>query len=149
MEKWRRAIDQQIEDARKRGDFENLKGKGKPLNFEKNPYENPEMRAAHRMLRENGYSLPWIEDRKRIERDYERARRALERSWRWYRGFQALGENSGWVEREWKRAVKKFREAVEGLNRRIANHNLSVPNTRFEKMKINADRVIEKIQSDL
>ena len=41
-------------------------GKGKPLRLEDDSLEDPEWRMAYHMLREGGFSLPWIELRQEI-----------------------------------------------------------------------------------
>ena len=76
-----RSIDEQIRKAIADGEFDNLPGKGKPLDLQENPYEDPAWRMAFRMLRSSGYSLPWIETRQAIERDFENACEALARTW--------------------------------------------------------------------
>ena len=66
------------------GKFDNLPGKGKPLHLdETNPHADPEWELAYRMLKESGYSLPWIETIREIEKDIEAARRDLQRAWKW------------------------------------------------------------------
>ena len=59
-----RNLDEQIRQAIARGDFDNLPGKGKPLDLSENPHEDPGWRMAYRILKENGYTLPWIETRR-------------------------------------------------------------------------------------
>ena len=43
-----------------------------------NPFEDPATRLAHRLLRDNGFSLPWIEEGKQIDALFEAAGNALE-----------------------------------------------------------------------
>jgi Domain of unknown function (DUF1992) len=48
-------IEQQIREAMERGDFDNLKGKGKPLYLDAYFATPEDMRMAHALLRSNDY----------------------------------------------------------------------------------------------
>jgi DnaJ homolog subfamily C member 28 len=74
-------IDDAIEKAMREGKFDDLPGKGKPLSLDENPHEDPDWRLAHHVLKNGGFSLPWIETRKEIEDETGRARQALRRAW--------------------------------------------------------------------
>lgn len=137
-------MDEQIRQAIQRGDFDNLSGKGKPLDLSQNPYEDPGWRTTYRILKENGYTLPWIETRRVIELDFESDTKSLRQSWDWRKG--AVGRRSMMhAEKEWQQAIQKFRDAVEKLNKRIRNYNLEVPANQFQRPQINAELEIEKI----
>ena len=45
---------------------------------------DPEWELAYRMLKESGYSLPWIETIREIEKDIEAAREDLQIAWKCY-----------------------------------------------------------------
>lgn len=147
--RWQRAIDRQIEEARKSGQFDNLPGKGKPLHLNQNPHEDPANRMAYKILKDSNHTLPWIAAGKQIDRDLQAARQSLQRSWLWYRQAQGEHPAAGWVEAEWQRAVSRFRETILELNRRIMDYNLSIPAMRFERLKIDPDREVEAIRNKL
>ena len=65
MTKIDRAIEKIIQNAIERGAFDNLRGKGKPLNLRENPLVAKEWRMAFSMLEQEGFALPWMEDRQR------------------------------------------------------------------------------------
>ncbi len=75
-------VDQKIREAMEQGELDDLEGKGKPLDTSENPFEDPELRLAHRMLRNTGFAPAWIEERKDIDSEFENARRRLPRAWR-------------------------------------------------------------------
>ena len=54
MDKWETIAERKIREAMAEGAFDNLSGKGRPLNLEEDPYEDPSLRMAHRLLRNNG-----------------------------------------------------------------------------------------------
>jgi DnaJ homolog subfamily C member 28 len=148
MDKWQRGIDQQIEEAQREGKFDNLPGKGKPLKLNENPLQDPTMEAAFTLLKDNDFTLPWIAEGKEIDEELSKARTAIARSWTFYQRELADGHTSAWAKSEWNRAERAFREQVLALNKKIQNYNIAIPNARFEKIKLNADREIEKIQQE-
>ena len=139
-----RNIDEQIRQAMQRGEFDDLPGKGKPLDLSENPHEDPGWRIAYRILKENGYTLPWIETRRSIELDLEKAVESLAKSWDWRRS--ATGRRGLMhAEREWQQTLVSFRERIAGLNQRIRNYNLEVPSDQFQRRPIDAEEEIRKI----
>ena len=139
------SIDEIIRRAMEAGQFDNLPGKGKPLNLEDNPHEDPAWRMAHHVLRNGGFSLPWIETLHEIETGLEEARLALRRVWAWRETSLSEGKDFQWVEAEWQRAVGAFQEQITSLNKRIQSYNLEVPNDRFQRQPLNAEGEFEKI----
>jgi hypothetical protein len=96
------------------------------------------------MLKESGYTLPWIETRRNIELDFERAAKSLKQSWDW-RSTATGRRGLMHAEREWQQALQKFREEVEKLNKRIRDYNLEVPSDQFQRRQITVDIEIDKI----
>jgi DnaJ family protein C protein 28 len=142
MENYQKGIDQQIEQAQREGKFDNLPGRGKPLKLNQNPYQDPALDAAYTLIKDNDFTLPWIADGKEIDEALTQARTALTRSWALY---QSEGGNP-WAKNEWTRAEQTFRENIAAINKKIRSYNVAIPNSRFEKIKINPDREIEKLQ---
>jgi DnaJ family protein C protein 28 len=147
MDKRSRSLDEQIRRAIEEGQFDDLPGKGKPLDLNQNPHEDPSWRMAFNMLRSSGHTLPWIETRKDIETAFEGVLKSLTRSWTWRN--LALEDNQpyGLIEDEWQRALKAFRDKIDDLNKRIFDYNLEVPSDQFKRRFIDLDREVEKIIS--
>ncbi len=59
-------IEDIIREAMERGDFDNLPGKGRPLNLTRDPLLDPLTAIVHRILLHNGVSHPLIEARRDI-----------------------------------------------------------------------------------
>ena len=121
-----RLVEERIQKAMAEGAFTNLPGKGRPLHLEDNPYEDPAWRTAYRMLRNAGYSLPWIDSARDIENGVKAARRDLARAW-------AQGQAGD----SWALAVAQFKSRIEELNRQLRDHNLEVPAPRFQIPALN------------
>jgi len=129
-----KSADEIIRRAIQDGAFDNLPGKGKPLKLDENPHEPEEWRTAYRMLRSNGYSLPWLELRKEIEEAVERARSDARSAWK-----------SG-TEGFWDRQKAVFQQRIEALNQRIFQYNLQAPSPVFHRQALDLSRELDAIQ---
>jgi hypothetical protein len=122
MDKWEFIAERKIQEAMAEGGFENLRGKGLPLDLEENPYEDPSLRMAHRLLRNNGFAPAWLEEAKDLERAIDEARRELAR------GI----------------APERFRARIAEINRRIVSHNLKTPSAQFHMRILDADVLMRR-----
>jgi hypothetical protein len=111
MDEWHFIADRKIREAMDEGAFECLDGAGEPLDLNENPFEDPSVRMAHRILRNNGFAPAWIEE----SRDIDAEIRYLEAN------FDRFDE------------VERGRR-VEALNRRIAAYNLKTPVASAQKL---------------
>ena len=147
LEEWQDLVEQRIQEAMKRGDFDDLSTKGKPLNLDWNPFADPAWEMAHSLLQGQGFTLQWIEERRLIEVEIQQARDRLHRAWHWtMRRTEILNardpddpevqKKRAWVEAEWERHLDDFRAAVADLNRRIDDYNLTVPLVRFQMFRL-------------
>lgn len=138
-EQWRDLISQRIEEAMQQGAFDNLPGKGKPLNAAPDPYVSPDMQMANSLLKNNDLVPAWISDRKtvldaierlraRIGRGCAAAREEMERATTPQRREQVL--------QAWSRQVASWQQEVTELNRRIEVQNLKQPVTFLEILKL-------------
>ncbi len=159
LEEWQNLVEQRIQEAMERGDFDNLPGKGKPLRREPNPFVDPADDLAYSLLRGQGFTLQWIEERKLIQADIEAARTRLHRAWHWYmRRVEVLNsrdpddpeviEERRWVERRWQEYVDEFRATVEEINRRIDTYNLMVPLVRFQLFRVRLKEELRALGMD-
>jgi DnaJ family protein C protein 28 len=140
-------VDDLIRKAIEEGQFDNLPGKGRPLRLDENPFEDPAWRMAHRILRDNGFSLPWIERRKEIEVALERAREDLSRAWRAHRGWQDSAKGAASRDEVWEGALQAFRERVLKINRRIRDYNLQTPSAQFQRRVVDSAAEIQAIMA--
>jgi DnaJ homolog subfamily C member 28 len=137
----------QIRRAMEEGHFDNLPGTGKPLDLQDNPFEDPEWRAANWMLQSAGYSLPWMENRKSIDAEYDVARKEIVRAWKRRQSLQLQKKPISQLEAEWQRAVNTFRERVADINKRIFSYNLEAPGLQLHKKKIDVEKEIQKVKN--
>jgi DnaJ family protein C protein 28 len=141
-------IEEQLRKAIEDGKFDNLPGKGKPLHLdETNPHADPEWELAYHMLKDSGFSLPWIETIREIEKDVELARKELQRAWKWRIIYFSADVPDEKASVEWERSQQAFKEQLTALNKRIRDYNLIVPNVRFQRPALNFEQELKKITS--
>jgi hypothetical protein len=134
-------VEKMIRKAIEEGKFEGLSGKGKPLVLRDDPYVDPTWRMAHDLLSQHGYTLDWIEVRRQIDAEIDRARSKVARTWAWVNSNPLdIG-----TEDEWKRIKKEFIQFIEEMNRRIRDYNLSIPADAFFCPLLDAHAEIERI----
>ncbi|MGE5221300.1 MAG: DnaJ family domain-containing protein [Omnitrophica WOR_2 bacterium] len=138
--------DEQIQRAMEEGKFENLPGKGKPLKWDENPFEDPEWRLANKILHDNGFTLPWIQARQEIEAEIQAVREAMLRAWEWQKSVPAGSYPREEVDAAWRKAEAKFREQIMAINRQIFNYNLQAPSLQVQLLQLNVERELEAIK---
>ena len=145
MDKWGKLVEERLQAAFSEGKFSNLPGKGKPLDMDLDPLADPAQWMARHILRNSGMSLPWIEERRRIEQLLAEATTELARSWSVYAASLAGEAPSPVAELRWQEALTAFREQISALNRRIRTYNLSVPHVRLQRCLIEVRREVARL----
>ncbi len=145
---WESWLDQIIREAQEQGKFDNLPGKGKPVDLTPNPFAG-DQELAFKILKDAGYAPEWIELDKAIRGKLEQARARLAgaREQQQARIAELAGrtDDEATTERRqaqaiWKRAVAAFEEEAAAINRQIAELNLKVPSPHFQRKKIDVAR---------
>lgn len=132
--------EKKLREAIENGEFDDLPGKGEPIDLRENPFEDPDLRVVHRLLRNAGFAPAWIEERKDIDVELEAARTKLSRAWTLFgKGGKAPSDM------EWERIVVDVREKVAELNKRISIYNLKAPAAVFHRKRIDAEKLIEAV----
>jgi DnaJ homologue, subfamily C, member 28, conserved domain len=114
MDEWHFIAERKIREAMEDGAFDHLDGAGQPLNLQEDPFEDPSLRMAHRLLRNNGFAPAWIEDAKDIEAEMRRLQ-------------------------EHDVSAADFQGRVAALNRRIVAFNLKAPSPVLHKRMFDLD----------
>lgn len=141
MKSTRSPAERKIAKAIENGEFDNLPGMGKPLSFDDLARDE---NLAHRLLVDNGFSLPWIELKGQIDADSEKAIQRLSQRSAWLQGQGEALESSS----RWAATVEEFRIEIQELNQRIDEYNLRVPLTQFQRRRLDANAELERLTSD-
>lgn len=153
--KWRDLVEERIQEAQARGEFENLRGKGRPLNLSGNPWAG-EWELAFKILENAGYAPEWIERDKEIRRELEVARRILANHLDYERvsrarlvhltpSARAQHESQLLLERE--RVISRYRNKAAEINRLIFNFNLMAPSPQVHRQRIDIEAEVQKFES--
>jgi hypothetical protein len=114
-------IEDHIQKAQAAGEFDQLRGKGKPFtHLDTDPFEH--------LVQEQGVTPRWLEKEHEIRAKIEIARQSIARTYEWV--MQTWG--SGSVDRryahdEWHTARHIFAQRLDEINRLIRAFNLDLP----------------------
>ncbi|HLA09063.1 MAG TPA: DnaJ family domain-containing protein [Pyrinomonadaceae bacterium] len=137
MKRHETLVEKRIREAMEEGAFDNLAGKGEPLDLSENPFEDPDLRTVHRLLRNAGFAPAWLEERKDIAREFEECKTRLGRAWTLFGGSSSHPE--------WERTLREFKEKVIELNQRIRLNNLKSPSAVFHTKHKEPDKLLEAV----
>ncbi|XP_015675065.1 dnaJ homolog subfamily C member 28 [Protobothrops mucrosquamatus] len=137
-----RLVEDLIQESMAKGDFDNLSGKGKPLQkFSDCPHIDPMTHNLNRILIDNGYQPEWILIQKEIRETIEKLRKTIIAS------RNKLGDPiTIQKEKQWKEVCEEFRENIKILNKRINDFNLVVPILSRQMVHFNADKEIARVE---
>jgi DnaJ homolog subfamily C member 28 len=145
LKNWESLVDKKIREAMEQGEFDNLAGKGEPIDLSENPFEDPDWRTAHRLLRNAGFAPSWIEERKDIDAELAVARSNLARVRLVLQNARNTQHENSAVLR-WEKALDAFKEKVFELNRRIIAWNLKAPAAGFHRKRIDLEAEVRRMR---
>ncbi|CAL5387667.1 dnaJ homolog subfamily C member 28-like [Camellia sinensis] len=111
-------VEQRIWHSMEEGQFENLPGKGKPLDLNTNPHADPAEDTLYRILSRNKCAPEWVELNKEIRYDIAGWRLALQRA----SAHRENGNNSKWIE-----SSEALKLQLRSINNKVFKYNLIVP----------------------
>lgn len=148
IEEWADLVTNRIEEAIRRGDFDNLAGHGKPLRLEEDPFVPEGQQMAYRLLKNNDMTPNWIAERKEMLRAIETWREQFRRivgeahaAW----VAAASDERRVQVRQSWERWIIRWEDEIRELNRNIGTFNLKQPITHLEIFKLRLDDELRKV----
>ncbi|XP_055845924.1 dnaJ homolog subfamily C member 28 [Episyrphus balteatus] len=142
-----RVVEDLIQEAMNKGDFNNLTGTGKPLSSaqSQNPYLDFTTHKLNRIMLDNGFTPEWIMLQKDIRDSVELLRASLikERSY-----FGNYPFDSDQEKLRWELTISKYSPNVEQINKDIDKYNLIVPILQNQLFRIQIENIAEKILKD-
>ncbi|KAM6293660.1 dnaJ homolog subfamily C member 28 [Porphyrio hochstetteri] len=137
-----RLVEDLIQESMAKGDFDNLSGKGKPLQkFSDCPHIDPMTHNLNRILIDNGYQPEWILMQKEIRETIERLRKGIVAS-----RSKLGGPMTPYRQKQWDHICEQFIEDIRKLNKRIDSFNLVVPILSRQMVHFSADKEIVRAQ---
>ena len=129
-----RLAEERIREAMEQGEFDNLRGVGKPLRRIDDDLAGDDRLGLH-VLRENGFLPEWLELRKQVADMRPKVNAAFE-EWRDLRRYvgpvNAVRAN---------RAGDRYRQLARTINVQIDTHNLRCPSIHLELARFQEDAV--------
>lgn len=144
---WRDVVSQAIEDAMRQGEFDNLRGRGKPLNLERNPFTPEGYDLAYEIMKNNNLAPAWLDARTEILREIERWRlRLRDLAGRLAAEAQrtAAPQQRDAFAKRLQAQRESLRAEVEALNRRIRDVNLQQPVVTMEVFMLRLDEELQR-----
>ncbi len=123
---WEDLVERKIREAQERGDFDNLSGRGRPLNLEPNVYAG-DWELSYKILKDNGFAPPWVEASREMEEALDAVRTAAQ-SW----DPSRPGDRAS--------ARRAYLERVKAANVLIDRFNLHTPFTWTQRLRLSLDR---------
>lgn len=153
---WEDIVEEHISAAMERGEFEGLRGTGKPLKLEQDRLVPREHRLAYRIMRDNDVQPDWIMLKKQVEDQIKQARQHLFAASVRFAKIMAEHDGQPGIESIKQRLAARdlrdeakavFRERIQRINRLIKELNLKVPAAHLSEDAIDADQEIQKFFS--
>jgi hypothetical protein len=134
---WDRLIEDKIQEARRDGYFDRLKGEGKPLRDDQSDLAGDDW-LAHHLMQEAGVLPEWLSLRKDIA---ERKPRAMSL---YNEAVERLNDlpNRLWpTDARLRRLISLYKEHMSGLNLLIDQHNHRCPSIQHELVRVREDAI--------
>ncbi|XP_068228505.1 dnaJ homolog subfamily C member 28 isoform X2 [Palaemon carinicauda] len=140
-----RIVEDIIQEAIAKGDFDNLSNAGKPLkNQNHNPYVDTVTHKLNEVLINNGFAPEWVMLEKEIRDDRTRIRQALLKE-RGKLGRLPLTDED---EVKWQKSLEQLQELISEMNKRINKYNLIVPSLSKQlvhfPLKIESEKALKE-----
>ncbi|XP_055301208.1 dnaJ homolog subfamily C member 28 [Sitodiplosis mosellana] len=138
-----RVVEDLIQEAMSKGEFDKLEGSGKPLSHtqSQNPYVDFTQHKINKILLENGFTPEWITLQKEIREDIDNLIEILT-EYRSYLGEVPLND----VDMdEWTTVVSRQEHRETQINKKIDKYNLIVPILNQQMCRIQFKRIADKV----
>jgi hypothetical protein len=133
-------VDERIRASRAVGAFDNLPGRGKPLDLERPSHVDPTEYLMNRIILKSGGTVAWAEKEREIRDSLKLFRNLLRDSW---------VENGTRLDERWNSALKAHSESLADINKLIRNYNLVTPSMALQKCLFSLDREIERLMLEI
>lgn len=140
-------VGRRIEEAIRNGAFDNLRGKGKPLNLQRNPFVPEEWEMAYSIMEANNIAPEWIGDRAEVLRRIDAFRLKVREAVTGYQAQQAAAVDAlarGQTAQQWVEQIKQLETQLVALNRQIELVNFKQPTIHLEIFKLRLDEELTR-----
>lgn len=145
---WNDLISHRIDEAIRNGAFDNLRGKGKPLPIDRNPYVPEDQQMANDLLKNNNLAPHWISERNLMLETIERFRTRLRTlAQQFQQAWQSAADEKTRLNlaESWQKQLEEWAQEIKDLNKRITTTNLQQPIARLEIFKVLLDEELMRM----
>lgn len=147
LETWNDLIGQRIEEAMRQGAFDNLRGHGKPLDLQRNPFVPEDQEMAFNLLKNNDAAPNWIGERTTMLKAVEHWRAGLHKLVHYYQAEREKATTDPkrqQLQARWDAQLQRWTGEIINLNKRIELVNLAQPITHLEIYKLLLDEELKR-----
>lgn len=138
-----RVVEDLIQEAMSKGDFDNLSGRGKPLSHAQtqNPYIDFTAHKINSILIDNGFTPEWI----MIQKEIRNSINDLEDTLKHKRAYLGSIPFSDEEQTEWNQILDGHKNRLIEINKMIDKYNMITPTLRHQLIHIDLERIGTKI----
>ncbi len=144
---YRDLIEDLIEDGRQRGLFDDLAGRGRPLELDPDTGGNA---LANKLLKDNDLRPAWLNQRVEVVEKIDTLRADIARTWTRYSTAFAQAQSDshrGPLTIGWDDACKGWESAIVALNKQIEGYNLKRPASQLELFKLRLADELKRVDA--
>lgn len=141
-----RLVEDYIQEAMSRGDFNNLSCAGKPLTHAQtqNPYLDFTTHKLNKILIDNGFTPEWIMLQRDIREALEQLKNRIKKERVFYGEYPLQGNEA----KEWQEFLEKHADEEKQINKNIDKYNLIVPIFDHQFFRVNLQKIGVQILKD-
>jgi DnaJ homolog subfamily C member 28 len=139
-------VEDLIQDGQERGVFDNLKGKGKPLDLKGNLYEG-DRKLANELMKEHDIVPLWLARRNSVVLLIEEFRGIIGRVWGRHEQAYRLAQDDGRrkaLALSWSAQCRAWEGEIKEINKQIEDYNLRRPGQGMEMLKLRLDDELKR-----
>lgn len=138
-----RVVEDLIQEAMGKGEFDNLKCAGKPLSHaqSQNPYVDFTQHKINKILLDNGFAPEWITLKKEIRTEIKDLENILI-EYRSYMGETPLNNEDA---DEWSKVIERLEYRERDINKKIDKLNLITPILDQQMFQIKLKKIADKV----
>ncbi len=143
-------VEEQINEAIARGEFNDLKGQGKPLTLRGDLTKVDEMRQ--KLRGDAGYGVPWEEVAREIEVMTRRAESELLRAIEFRAaGLASSKSDKGRIEADFRTHLGRVETAIGVVNSLVLKHNLLLPQIlpHLYRRRLHMETLVERVAPEM
>lgn len=144
-----RLVEDYIQEAMSKGDFDNLKGSGKPLpsSQNQNPYLDFTTHKLNKILLDNGFTPEWITLQREIREDLNKLKTQLREKRSVFSAQLGINDDSPET-KQWLLILQEFKPEVDRINKNIDKYNLIVPIFDHQFFRVDLKKLGAEILKD-